>query len=366
MKPRHRAFCLGLVLSGCASMPRPQVVTEADRVAETPAAEEARQLAPQAHAHALALKDQADAAYRAGDLAGAQILGEHSIAAMNRAFVLSRLVKAQKRLDEANTKLAKNQQKLAGLDEQAQRISAEADNLELRVKVLRDAQPLATPAAASPERERARAGAARALLSQARLLCLSTRLLEPKRDSVNRELSAIDGLEASVARDATVDLNAATKVRSACLKELTLVRRPQLLAAPAEGLTDTLLEALTKTEKFYAFRDDRGVVVVLRDVLTAQGAPSSAGAEQLEALARVAKAHPKFPLLVVTHAAASGAAGGAGPRDLDAIVGFLKDKGAPSVQGHAAGDAQPVAPPKRPGARERNTRVEVVFVSPSS
>ncbi|HEY6725437.1 MAG TPA: hypothetical protein VI197_15485, partial [Polyangiaceae bacterium] len=263
--------------------------------------------------------------------------------------------------------LAKNQQKLAGLDEQAQRISAEADNLELRVKVLRDAQPLATPAAASPERERARAAAARALLSQARLLCLSTRLLEPKRDSVSQQLAVIDGLEVAVGREATVDLNAATQVRSACLKELTLVRRPQLLAAPAEGLTDTLLEALTKTEKFHAFRDDRGVVVVLRDVLTAQGTPTSSGAEQLEALARVAKAHPKFPLLVVTHSASpSNTASAAGPRDLEALVGFLKDKGAPSVQGHAAGDAQPVAPPKRPGARERNTRVELVFVSPSS
>lgn len=361
--PRYASY-VGLLLLGCASMPRPQVVTEADRVAESPAAEEARQLAPQAHAHALALRDQADAAYRAGDLAGAQILGEHSIAAMNRAFVLSRLVKAQKRLDEANAKLAQNQQKLAGLDEQAQRISAEADNLELRVKVLRDAQPLATPAAASPERERARASAARALLSQARLLCLSTRLLEPKRESVDQQLTAIDSLEAAP-RGATVDINAAAQARSACLKELTLVRRPQLLQAPAEGLADTLLEALTKTEKFYAFRDDRGVVVVLRDVLTAQGTPTSAGAEQLEALARVAKAHPKFPLLVVTHSATSGNAA-SGTRDLDAIVGFLKDKGAPSVQGHAVGDAQPVAPPKRPGARERNTRIEVVFVSPSS
>lgn len=362
MKRRQGAFVLGFVLMGCASMPRPKVVVEADRVAETPAAQEAEQLAPQAHAHALALRDQADAAYRAGDLAGAQILGEHSIAAMNRAFVLTRLVKAEQRLERANAKLAKNQQKLAELDEQAQRITAEADNLELRVKVLRDAQPLATPSAASPERERARAAAARSLLSQARLLCLSTRLLEPKRDSVNQHLTTIDGLESSLGRNATVDVNAVTKVRSACLKELTLVRRPQLLEAPAEGLTDTLLEALTKTEKFYAFRDDRGVVVVLRDVL-AQGAPTKTGAEQLEALARVAKAHSKFPLLVVTHSASPGAASA---RDLDGIVAFLKDKGAPSVQGHAVGDAQPVAPSKRPGARERNTRVEVVFVSPGS
>jgi len=363
VKPGYSALALAMVFLGCASMPRPAVVEEADRVAETPAAAEAHELAPQAHAHALALRDRADAAYRAGDLAGAQILGEHSIAAMNRAFVLTRLVKAQRRLDAANAKLAKNQQKLAELDEQAQRITAEADNLELRVKVLRDAQPLVTPAAATPERERARASAARALLSQARLLCLSTRLLEPKRGNVGQQLTAIDGLEASVARDPSVDVNAATKLRSACLKELTLVRRPQLLDAPAEGLTDTLLDALTKTEKFYAFRDDRGVVVVLRDVLTAQGTPTAAGAEQLEALARVAKAHPKFPVLVVTHSAS---AAGNNTRDLDAVVGFLKDKGAPSVQGHAAGDAQPVAPPKRPGARERNTRTEIVFVSPSS
>jgi len=362
VKPWYRGAAVGLVLLGCASLPRPQVVTEADRVAQTPAAEEARVLAPQAHAHALQLQGRAEAAYQAGDLAGSQILGEHAIAAMNRAFMLARLVKAQKRLDDANATLAKNQERLAQLDEQAQRITAEADNLELRVKVLRDAQPLATPTAASPERERARAAAARALLSQARLLCLSTRLLEPKRPGVNEQLAKVDALETSLAKDTNADLNAATEARSACLKELTLVRRPRLLEAPAEGLTDTLLEALTKTEKFYAFRDDRGVVIVLRDVLAADGKPTAAGGEQLEALARVAKAHPKFPVLVVSHSAS----GSSDRRELDAIVAFLVSKGAPSVQSHAAGDAQPVAPPKRAGARERNTRVEIVFISPSS
>lgn len=350
-------------IGGCANLPPPRSVEEANHVMETPAAREAARLAPQAHAQALKLRDRADAAYQAGDLAGAQILGEHAIAAMNRAFVLTRVVKAQRRFDEATAKLAKARTRLAELDEQAQRITAEADNLELKLKVARDAQPLADLESGSPAREKARAAAAKALVSQARLLCLATRLLDPKRAGLSERLTKLDKLEQSLSGGATVDVNAAIVARSDCLKELTLVRRPRLVAAPAEGLTDALLEELTKSEKFYAFRDDRGVVVVLRDLTTPDHKPTATGVETLEALARVAKAHPEFPLLVVTHTTTSKAGQDA---DLESILKVLKDKGAPKVEGHSAGDAQPVAPQRRPGAKQRNTRVEIVFVSPTS
>jgi len=105
------------------------------------------------------------------------------------------------------------------------------------------------------------------------------------------------------------------------------------------------------------------VVVVLRDVLGPGNEPTKSGAEQLQALGRVAKAHPSFPVLVVTHSAT--ARGTDNGRQLDAIVAALKAAGAPSVEGHAAGNAQPVAHPKRSGAAAQNARIEVVFVAPS-
>jgi len=350
----------------CASLPKPEVVAEADRVARTPAAKEAESLAPQAHAHADALRRRADDLYRAGDLAGAQIVGEHAIAAMQRAFILARLVKAQKRLDAANAKLSDAQAKLAELDEQAQRITAEADNLELRLKVLQDAEPLAPNTPASPERERARKQAARALLTQARLLCLATRLLEPGRDKLGELLATVDRQEQALGSQATVDVNQVTKARSDCLRELTLVRRPELLAAPAQGVSDALLEQLTKTERFFAFRDDRGVVVVLRNVMGKGNSLTPESSQQLEALARVAKAHPKFPVLVVLHSSRDvpGAAANENTK-LAALVAHLKQAGAPSVEGYAAGAAQPIAHPKQTGAAERNERIEIVFVSPA-
>ena len=357
----------GSLLLSCASLPKPEVVAEADRVARTPAAKEAESLAPQAHAHANALRRKADDLYQAGDLAGAQIAGEHAIAAMQRAFVLARLVKAQKRLDAANARLVDAQAKLAKLDEQAQRITAEADNLELRLKVVQDAEPLALSTPASPERERARKQAARALLLQARLLCLATRLLEPKRTGLSELLAAVDRQEQALSNQGSFDLNQATKARSDCLRELTLVRRPELLAAPAEGVSDALLEQLTKAESFFAFRDDRGVVVVLRDVLGKDSRPTPQGSEQLGALARVAKAHPKFPVLVVLHASRdlAGAAAAKESEKLSTVVDHLKQAGAPSVEGYVAGAAQPIAHPKQAGAAERNERLEIIFVSPA-
>jgi hypothetical protein len=336
---------------------------QAERVAQTPAAKEAALLAPQAHAHAMKLGERAEAAFQAGDLAGSQILGEHSIAAMARAVVLTRLVKAQTRIDNASAQLASAQQHLAKLDEQAQRITSEADNLELRVKVLRDAEPLAATTPASPEREVARKSAARALVSQARLLCMATHLLEPKRATLDRLFGKLDDMDQALATTAIADLPAATRARSDCLRELTLVRRPKLLSAPADGVTDALLEQLTRTERFYAFRDDRGVVVVLRNVIDKDNQPTKAGAEELAALARVAKAHPDFPVLAVTHSRLP--AGRQRDAEVQAVVDSLLKHGAPSVEGHAAGNAQPVAPPKRADAEDRNERVEIVFVSPA-
>jgi hypothetical protein len=337
-------------------------MTEADQVAQSPAASEAAPRAPQAYAHAEKLREQAELAYSNGDLAGAQILAEHSIAAYNRAFVLARLQKAEERLAEAEGKLEAVQTKLAKIDEEGQRVSAEADAIELKIRVVEDAQPLADPGKASPERVAARRTAAQALLSQARLLCMATRLLDTKQKGLDEQFKKLDELDRSVS-DTPVPFTDVTVARSGCLDHLTKARQPAFAGAPAQGVSDALLEELTKTGKFFAFRDDRGVVVVLRDLFDNKNALTEAGTELLSSLGRIAKAHPQFPVLVVAHTARAADTSDAARVQLAAEQ--LKKAGAPQVSTHAASDSQPVADKKRRGASARNARLEIVFVSPT-
>jgi hypothetical protein len=363
---------LGVVVACAASTPTPRVLDEAEAVAESPAAKESSELAPQAHANAENLRKAADAAKAQGDFSGAQILGEHSLAAYEHAFVLSRYVKAEQRMVQAEAARSKVKQQLTELEEQQQRLSAEADGLELRIKVTLDKEPLEKMPQASPERQLARQQAARALASEARLLCLATELLAPQQATLEKARESLAKLELELSQGSKKDdlFPRATTARSACLTELTLARRPGTAKAPDAGLTDRLLVELTETQKLFAFRDDRGVVVSLRGVVDGQGTPTSEGAALLALLGRTAKAHPDFPLLVVVHTAGSGTSKDKS-QDKNAaviasgVVSSLQKAGAAVVRSDIAGSAQPVADARLPGAAERNARVEVVFVSPA-
>jgi hypothetical protein len=83
--------------------------------------------------------------------------------------------------------------------------------------------------------------------------------------------------------------------------------------------------------------------------------------EKLAELGRVAKAHPEFPVLVVSHDARAGAKDdGLSGQAVDA----LKAAGASRIEARSVGSTTPVVPPDRPGATARNERLEVIFVSP--
>lgn len=381
-RPRgsHRWFALALYALGhalglsavaigtpsCASSPRPRVLGQADAAAESPAAREAAELAPQAYAQAEKLRAKAAAAHEREDFSAAQILGEHSLAAYDHAFVLARYVKAERRLALAEGALAKSQAELAKLDEQQLRLAAEADALELKIKVTVDKEPMGKLPPASPERVRARRDAARALTSEARLLCLATELLDPKRDGLDAAQGAVSAIEEEIARGSHKDelFPRATEARTSCLRHLTLARRPATTRAPEAALTDRLFVELTETQRFFAFRDDRGIVINLREVTTPDGQLTSEVREQLQLLGRAAKEHSKFPLLVVAHAAKAKQEETA-TAQAERVAEALREAGAPSVRTHAAGTAQPVADGRLPDAAARNARVEVVFVSPA-
>lgn len=358
---KARLLLLLAALGGCASPSRPPALTEADSVREAPAVVATKTTAPQAFARAELLRQRADEAYAAGDLTAAQILAEQALAAYLRATIEARLTQAEARLAEATAQEQKQAERLAQLTAEQQLVSAEAADLELRAKVVRDAEPLAKSAPATPERERARREAGRAIVTQASLLCVSARLIEPGRASLAPLLAKADELRAKLDTAAPAPIDDVTALRSDCLRELTLARRPRVQANPARGESDALLTALSRAD-FMPFRDDRGVVVTLRP-LREGGKLTSASAAKLTELGRVAQAHPDFPVLVVVHDARPGTKDdGVGTQAVDA----LKAAGAKQVEVRAAGSTSPVVPPDRAGAAARNERLEVVFVSPGT
>jgi outer membrane protein OmpA-like peptidoglycan-associated protein len=148
------------------------------------------------------------------------------------------------------------------------------------------------------------------------------------------------------------------------LKELTLARRPATQKNPAAGVADALLAELSASS-LLPFRDDRGVVVTLRALFNAKDQLNREAESQLDTLGKVAKAHPEFPLLAVVHVAR----GNASTRDAAqaaAIADALRKSGAPQVAAETAGSTLPILDPAHPGASDRNARIEVVFVAPSS
>ena len=363
MKP-VALWLAALFVVACAAVPRPRILGEVEATRRGAAARHAEQLAPQAHAHAEKLRARADQAFSSGDRAGAQLLGEHALAAYAHAFVLARLVKAEKEVVREQTRLAKAEQELARLDEQQRRLASEADALELRVKVATDALPLTPNAPSGPEREQARREAATTYASQARLLCTSARLLDPKLGGLDTDFSKLDALDKALLSKAPVPIDEAIALRSACLKRLTLVRRPARQTAPAAGRDDTLLTELSQTGQFAPFRDDRGVVVVLRGLFGAANKLAGGADERLGLLGRIAKAHADFPVLVVVHAAAP-SAGDRDTRRGELVSEALRKAGATRVEVRVAGAAQPVLEPSRAGSAARNERIEIVFISPS-
>jgi len=233
----------------------------------------------------------------------------------------------------------------------------------MRVRVVRDAQPVAPSEPGSAEREAARSSAARSIASQARLLCVAARMLAPDTPELGAAITGLDALDAALAaKPKRAPIDDAMRLRSSCLAELSRARRPAASAAREARKADILLDLLGKAG-FEPVRDDRGVVVVLRDVFEGEKVKASAH-DRLTALADVARAHSDFPVLAVIHSGK----GGSSRRDTaraEALGKALRDGGAPRVELRSAGDSLPVAAAHPASSDKRNERAEVVFVAPS-
>jgi outer membrane protein OmpA-like peptidoglycan-associated protein len=380
--PCWRAL-LVLGCAACTQTPRPASLDKVAEVHTAPATRDAEAWAPQAHAHALDLEQRSQRALSAGDAAGAALWADGALAAHEHAWVLARLARAERRRLSAEAELSGQQRALAELQTQEQRLSAEAGDLELRARVVKNALPLATQEAAGPERSEARRKAAAALATQGRLLCVAARLLgeadavkDPlaRLDELDRELDSVASARGAAANKAPKALETATELRGECLRVISEARRrnsrnttptPNGASATAPQPVvpaDLVLAELSAAGQSPA-RDERGVSVVLRDLFASDGSVSESGRIQLQQLGTTAKAHPEFPLLLVGHTASLDAQP-AMDRQLAALSSALAALGLERVSAHDAGPRQPLLPPQLPRARERNQRIELVFVAP--
>jgi cell division protein FtsB len=362
MKALSLLLAGALALGGCAHLSRPAVLGDVAIARQSPASVEAAELAPTSFAEAQKIQRDAEAAYDAGDPAGAQILGEQALAAYARAFLHARIARATKTLDEVKTDEAAASGELARLREEQARTGAEVTDLETRIKVVRDALPVVSSGEADAPREKARLEAARALSTEASLLCISTRLLAPDTEGLKAADQAATELAQSLTsspRPAPID--AAMRARAGCLTVLGQAKRTAS-AAPGAAAQDgaTLLAELSREGSFAPVRDERGVVVSVPDAFA--GADLARGAiPKLELAAKIAAAHPAMPLLVVVHEA-EGKDRKRSAQRTESVKKLITKGRAERVEVVSAGSSRPVVDPSQKKDQGRNDRVEVVFL----
>jgi flagellar motor protein MotB len=357
------------LIAGCASGPHAVArMAEADRVRESPAAQEAKAFAPEAFARAEAERAEAKKALDSGDEVAASIDADRAIAAYDHAFVLARLARATKGLDDAKGALAQTTARLHELAASRAQVDAEGEQLDKQLTIAREAAPLVASGPSDPKRDAARLTAARALLVEARLLCGSARLVGvssgPKQDQLEPE-KEIATIEAGIdAKPYPAPIDAAARVRAKCLSALTLARRVTPPATEVDG--DALLAELSASGGLDPSRDERGVVVTLRDAFTGTALAAPAQSKVAD-LGRVAAAHPGVGVQVVVHDATAPTKGDeANDRArADAVAKALVGAGAKAeaVQTQLAGTRAPVVDPSDLAHRARNARVEIVFVT---
>jgi hypothetical protein len=154
----------------------------------------------------------------------------------------------------------------------------------------------------------------------------------------------------------------ARRARAGCLRALTMVRRDSSVDVGSGGV-DAVLADLSKLGHGAPRRDERGLVVTLRDLFDGD-AISKKGGGVLSALADTAAKHAGVVLLVVVHRHKQGLDKSSAER-AKAVAASLRTSlgdgrvGEPQVAGVRA----PVVDPAGRYAAQ-NDRVEIIFVAP--
>ena len=355
-------FASATISLGACVGARPQLPLMADveRARSSPGASEAAKLAPQVFAEADAERELAKAELAKGDDVGASLHAERAIAAYQRAAMAAREAQATSALAGAQGELAQKSEELRSLETARADAERQGDEMQKRIAIAKEMHAPALAGPADPQREAARLVAARALATQARLLCGAARLVSPSLSGLPEATTQLDALDKRLdAAPKVAPIDDAAKIRTTCLGLLTQARRATQ-AATAPTTPDGLLSELSAAGSAPS-RDERGVVVTLREVF--RGAQLSPDASQkLESLGRVAAAHADVGVQVVVHDAI--AQGGGDDRGKAVEAALVKGGAKADRVTHVmAGTRAPVIDPGDARNRARNARVEVVFVT---
>jgi flagellar motor protein MotB len=337
---------------------------QVEKIRTAPAAREGQELAPQMYAIAEGERQKSRAAYDAGDDATAEIYAERAAASYENAFILARLAKATKREMEARKALAATEDDAARYEKARQDLDREADALEKKLAVARDALVPAPSGATDAQREAARLVASRSLVTEASLLCGAAELVgadakaleEPKQNLADLQ-KQLDGTP----KPAPIDASA--RVRASCLSVLTRARR----ANDSQSSADALLTELSAAGAWSPARDERGVVVTLRDIFQGNTLNKD-GEKKLGNLGRVLAAHPGLAAQVVVHDATQPGAKDTNDQARADAASKALVAAAPNakVRTDLAGARLPVVDPADARHRARNARLDVVFVTSSN
>lgn len=367
MTPAQRAL---LALSftstlACAgARPVPETLTQADASARSPATLDAATLAPQAKADADRRKNLAFGLQSEGKTDEAEIVGEQAVAAYELAVLLTRTARAEARIEASDKDRRAKEEQLALLDGSQAALQGEVEALELRARVLLDAEPTADLKTVDSERMLARRRAAEKLASEAESLCLGAQVLgvpKDRLDPLEQELRKL--AEEFAVKALNKDMfPRAMELRSACLRELTQARHEKSKATPQVSMSDRLLRELTENA-FEAERDDRGVIAVFRDPVDGAKLRDSTRSG-LEKLGSLLVGHPEVPALVILHTGA--------PADEKLSAGWLElatsalntSRRSTQPPARSARGAEPLVDKRVRGAIAENRRIEVVLVTP--
>ena len=353
---------IALALS-CSTPTRPAILSQLDAVRQTDAVKEAADYVPQGEAQAEQYREAAERQWKQGKIASSQIEAERALAAYDRTRTLARIVRTERDLATVQLQLEESQKALQQLVVKQKQVAAEQADLEMQLKVERDAELLASPLPASPAREAARREVARALSAQGRLLCASARLLSPAPEPFDAKFKELDALDEQLRKERVpAPIDVATNLRADCLHELVEIRRPKITSNPEGTAGDELFVKLS-TARFMPSRDDRGIAVTFHEAFSGNDLAPAARSE-IKRLEPIVKEQVAIPLLIVVHGARSNLV-----RDEArgrAVAQALKQLGASKTDVRIAGDRLPLLDRDIPGANRRNERLEIVFVIPAT
>jgi hypothetical protein len=361
---------------------------DVERARGTADAQEGARLAPEVFARAEQERSLAARSHLSGDEVGSELHAERAIATYQHALVAARLARAAAERADAQTALEEANARARALgtardDFERQAAELQADLGKWTLPAHERFAPTET-ASEIADRDRQRLATARALVWQAQVLCDAARLLGTDReltDGLNTASAEVERVERGASGPAWPGpggpapeapsqkiIDEAADARVHCLDLLTRARRA---AHYDPASSDTLLAELSAAGGWDPARDERGVVVVLRDLFHGREL-APAGTSKLKELGRVAAAHPGFGVLLVVHdanapqrTAPAPAVDAIDARRGDAALAALVSGGADParIRVELAGARDPLVDPGVASATARNERLEVVFVS---